>query len=95
MLEEPSYKQLADIDTPSGNFDTREALSSSAVEIGVSALNISDVSAISNVTGIDKTKLQSSLGSSVPNYPCDACGMVCKTSAALDKHQVREEHCVA
>ena len=74
------------MDTPSGNFDTREVLSSSAVDTGLSALYISDVSAITTVDKTQDHSLQSM--STVLSFRCDTCGMVCKTSAALHKHQV-------
>ena len=87
-MDEADYRQLADVDTPSGHFDTRDVMSSSAVENGVSALNISDVSAI---TVNDKTLVNQSVHnlSALPTYRCVTCGMVCKTGAALNKHQVR------
>ena len=95
LLEEPDYRQLADVDTPSGNYETRDVMSSSAVENGVSALNISDVSAI---TTVERTKVhqqnlstiqedQLSLSNTL-SFRCETCAMVCKTSAALHKHQV-------
>ena len=95
LLEEPDFRQLADVDTPSGNYETRDVLSSSAVENGLSALNISDVSAI---TTVERTKGHHQNLSSIQEDPqslsntltfrCDTCGMVFKTSAALHKHQV-------
>ena len=75
---------MADVDTTSGNFETLNALSSSAVEVDVSALNISDVSAIS----VRPKKPGYLSTSQAPVYICDDCDMVCRNSSALQKHKV-------
>ena len=73
------------MDTPSGNFESLDALSSSAVEAGMSALNIADVSAI---TVVNKTAEQPNL-SIAGAFRCDVCGMMCKNSAGLQNHKVQ------
>ena len=84
MLDEPDFRQFADVDTPSGNFDSQYALSSS-VQAGMSALNIADVSAI---TVVNKTGEQHNL-SSAATFRCDVCEMICKNSAGLQNHKVQ------
>jgi hypothetical protein len=84
LLAEQEFRQLADVDTPSGNFETQEVLSSSAVEVDVSAMNISDVSAISVADrrpGVLST-------SQVLTFKCNDCDMICRNSSALQKHKV-------
>ena len=90
LLEEPDFRQFADVDTPSGNFESRDVLSSSAVEAGMSAMNISDVSAISvlpnNPAALpDLTRVATA---TTAGYRCDVCGMLCKNSAGLQNHKV-------
>jgi hypothetical protein len=84
LLAEQEFRQLADVDTPSGNFETQDVLSSSAVEVDVSAMNISDVSAIS-VAHKQPGYLSTS---QAPVYKCDDCDMICRNSSALQKHKV-------
>ena len=84
LLAEQEFCQLADVDTPSGNFETQDVLSSSAVEVDVSALNISDVSAI-YVAHKQPGYLSTS---QTPVYKCDDCDMICRNSSALQKHKV-------
>jgi hypothetical protein len=84
LLAEQEFRQLADVDTPSGNFETQDVLSSSAVEVDVSALNISDVSAISVV---EKRPGYLSTSQALI-YKCNDCDMICRNSSALQKHKV-------
>ena len=98
LLAEQEFCQLADVDIPSGNFETQDVLSSSAVEVDVSAMNISDVSAISvahKQPGYLSTnqaplahKQPGNLSSQAPVYTCDDCDMICRNSSALQKHKV-------
>ena len=79
-------------------------MSSSAADVDLSALSISDVSAIPVAEGIadhmaesaDSTRLTSTNMVSTltaskihaPSYKCEDCDMVCKSHSALLKHQV-------
>ena len=67
----------ANDDTASVNLDLR-VLSSSVARVDVSAMNITDVSAITAVEG----------SSSGPTYRCSECNFVCKNSSGLLKHKV-------
>lgn len=83
LLAEEEFRQLADVDTPSG-FETQEVLSSSAAEVDVSAMNISDVSAISVADrrpGVLST-------SQALTFKCNDCDMICRNNSALQKHKV-------
>ena len=82
MLAEPDYRQFADVDTPSGNFGNEDAFSSSRVDSGLSALNISDVSVIASA------ETESQILEQALTFSCADCGMVCTSSASLKKHQV-------
>ena len=84
LLAEQDFRQLADVDTPSGNFETQEVLSSSAVEVDVSAMNISDVSAIA----LAERRPGALSTSQALTYKCNECDMICRNSSALQKHQV-------
>ena len=80
LLQEPDFRQLADVDTPSGHLEESqgEALSSSVAERDVSAFRISDVSAISSVLEMTTT------------FTCAECNMVCKSVVSLNKHKVEQ-----
>ena len=84
LLAEQEFRQLADVDTPSGNFETQEVLSSSAIAVDVSAMNISDVSAIA----LAERRTGALSASQAPTYKCNDCDMICRNSSALQKHKV-------
>ena len=79
LLAEPEYRQMADVDTPSGNYVTRDVLSSSAAEVDVSAMNISDIHAISVV---NKEPADNTMNGTL-TFKCGDCGLVCKNASAL------------
>ena len=80
---EPGFCQLADIETPSGNFENSDVLSSSVNDAGIAALSISDVSVIPTMERMD-------VASQSIVYNCDLCNMSCANSSALMKHKVRK-----
>lgn len=84
LLAEPEFRQLADVDTPSGHFDTQDVLSSSAVNVDISALFIGDVS---EIPVADKGPVDESVSQSL-TFKCNDCDMICKNNSALQKHKV-------
>ena len=76
--------QLADVDTPSGHFDTQDVLSSSAADVDISALFIGDVS---EIPVADKGPEDGNVSQTLA-FKCNDCDMICKNNSALQKHKV-------